>query len=458
MLSGPRSRRLASVTGGSAAVSTVYDADGNRLIRKDGSGSTLYLPEGVEVHVDAAGSNATSTRYYSFAGETVAVRTGAGLSFLGSDRHGTAQVAVSSATGAATVRRSDPFGNPRGGSPSWPGERGFVGGTTDSATGLTHLGAREYDPTLGRFVSADPLLDASDPQQINGYAYADNNPTTSADPDGMLCTNGPDGMCRTPSGKNIPTPGVSEQGGRPSSGGGGSKSTTFDHGSGIHTTISGGHAYINDIQLPDGAPSSGRLAERMVRDLPKYRQMYEARYKQKLELTPDQVLILMGRSCRKLCSRDFEFSWLPNALTAVTDGASRGTVGVDHGSAVITLANIYLPITVALRIGDAVKSGAPDVTRVGRWMGKDEYNQMLKSGKVVEGGGGRTYVGITPSENDYPGGKGYYVEFDVPSGILRAASQPNWGVIPGPNVTTTRWGPAPRGMPPATNITMVTQR
>jgi hypothetical protein len=31
-----------------------------------------------------------------------------------------------------------------------PGTRGFVGGTNDP-TGLVHLGAREYDPTLGRF-------------------------------------------------------------------------------------------------------------------------------------------------------------------------------------------------------------------------------------------------------------------------------------------------------------------
>lgn len=217
--------RLASVTGG---VSMLYDADGSRLIRRDGSGSTLYLPDGVEVHVDPAGANATSTRYYSFGGETVAVRTAAGLSFLGSDRHDTAFVSVNAVSGAASVRRVDPFGNPRGSVPSWPDERGFVNGVSDS-TGFTHLGAREYDPAIGRFVSVDPILDPSDPQQLNGFAYANNNPTTFADPDGLLCTNGPDGMCHTPSGKNVPTPGVSDvvidhrshqQSGKPSSGGG----------------------------------------------------------------------------------------------------------------------------------------------------------------------------------------------------------------------------------------------
>ena len=77
--------RLASVSG-AAAGSFVYDADGERLIRKDATGKTLYLPGGVEVHADAAGGNATSTRYYSVAGQTVAVRTAAGKSVVNASR------------------------------------------------------------------------------------------------------------------------------------------------------------------------------------------------------------------------------------------------------------------------------------------------------------------------------------------------------------------------------------
>src|SRR5690606_16143451 len=62
--------------------------------------------------------------------------------------------------------------------------KGFVGGTEDP-TGLVHLGARLYDPELGRFISADPIMNIADPQQINGYSYANNNPVTLADPDGL---------------------------------------------------------------------------------------------------------------------------------------------------------------------------------------------------------------------------------------------------------------------------------
>ncbi|MEU6180786.1 polymorphic toxin-type HINT domain-containing protein [Streptomyces coeruleorubidus] len=79
--------------------------------------------------------------------------------------------------------------------------QGFVGGVDDSeSTGLQHLGAREYDPAAGRFVSVDPLLTPGDPQAFNAYAYSNNNPMTFSDPDGMRCIHGApgggaDGIC-----------------------------------------------------------------------------------------------------------------------------------------------------------------------------------------------------------------------------------------------------------------------
>lgn len=81
-------------------------------------------------------------------------------------------------------RKQLPFGELRTNQSSAFGPRGFVGGTNDP-TGLTHLGAREYDPTLGRFLSVDPIIDNGDPAQMNAYSYAHNNPVTKSDPDGL---------------------------------------------------------------------------------------------------------------------------------------------------------------------------------------------------------------------------------------------------------------------------------
>jgi hypothetical protein len=47
------------------------------------------------------------------------------------------------------------------------------------------MGVREYDPALGRFVSADPLRgDAINPQARNRYTYVGNNPINRYDLDG----------------------------------------------------------------------------------------------------------------------------------------------------------------------------------------------------------------------------------------------------------------------------------
>ena len=180
---------LAGVTDSTGATSYLYDADGNRLIRRDPAGATLYLPGGMEVRKPNTGA-ATGTRYYSQSGTTIAVRTATGLSWLVGDHHGTAEITVKDADLSVARRRTLPFGGVRGTtSGEWPGamDKGFVGGTVDN-TGLTHLGAREYDSKIGRFISVDPIISPGEPQQINGYSYANNNPTTYADPSGLYVT------------------------------------------------------------------------------------------------------------------------------------------------------------------------------------------------------------------------------------------------------------------------------
>jgi len=175
--------KLATSVDATGSTSYLYDANGNRLIRRDPTGKTLYLPS-EEIRYTTATATTAATRYYTHAGQTFASRTAAGLVWLTGDHQGTASVSINQATQAATIRRQLPYGAPRGTSPPWPNGKGFVGGAIDN-TGLTHLGAREYDPTVGRFISVDPVQDLSDPQQWNGYAYSNNNPPTFSDPSGL---------------------------------------------------------------------------------------------------------------------------------------------------------------------------------------------------------------------------------------------------------------------------------
>jgi RHS repeat-associated protein len=60
--------------------------------------------------------------------------------------------------------------------------------------GVSQLGARIYDPAIGRFLSRDPLLIARTSSTSNPYAFAANDPFNAADPSGLdYCD--PDDLC-----------------------------------------------------------------------------------------------------------------------------------------------------------------------------------------------------------------------------------------------------------------------
>ncbi|MFH9712871.1 RHS repeat-associated core domain-containing protein [Streptomyces luteogriseus] len=185
----------------------LYDASGELLIRRaKGDGDTvLYLPGGNEIRLTTKGTTKTlsGTRYYTANGQTIAVRTamsgasGTKLNFLAADHHGTSSILLDATTYAVTKRYSTPFGDVRGTkATTWPDDKAFLGKPADASTGLTHVGAREYDPSIGQFVSVDPLLTLDQHQSLNGYAYANQHPATSSDPTGLCDDPVGNGHCR----------------------------------------------------------------------------------------------------------------------------------------------------------------------------------------------------------------------------------------------------------------------
>ncbi|WP_095857432.1 RHS repeat-associated core domain-containing protein [Streptomyces sp. Ag82_O1-15] len=78
-------------------------------------------------------------------------------------------MAIDAQTQQVTRRQYKPVGETRDQCGTWIGQRGYAGGTQDDNTGLTNLGAREYAPSIGRFLSPDPLLDTGAPRSWNAY-------------------------------------------------------------------------------------------------------------------------------------------------------------------------------------------------------------------------------------------------------------------------------------------------
>ncbi|MGW2057994.1 RHS repeat-associated core domain-containing protein, partial [Streptomyces sp. NPDC001840] len=180
-----RLSRLAEDPNGAArATDYVYGADGGLLIRRTtaADGETVLYLGATEVHLKAG--KKWANRYYTFAGSAVALRSNQSgtetITYLAGDQQGTGTTAITADTQALTKRYLTPFGKDRG-TPlhgPWPDDKGFLGKSKDTDTGLTHIGAREYDPAIGQFISVDPVLDPAQPQSLNGYSYGNNNPAT----------------------------------------------------------------------------------------------------------------------------------------------------------------------------------------------------------------------------------------------------------------------------------------
>uniref|UniRef100_UPI001CD03D34 RHS repeat-associated core domain-containing protein n=1 Tax=Oscillatoria salina TaxID=331517 RepID=UPI001CD03D34 len=95
---------------------------------------------------------------------------------------------LTDAVGAVTDTYTyDAYGNLVASSGSSKSDYLFAGEQRDGETGLDYLRARYYDPTLGRFISAD-AYDGSlnDPMSLHNYQYAHANPIVNTDPSGYV--------------------------------------------------------------------------------------------------------------------------------------------------------------------------------------------------------------------------------------------------------------------------------
>lgn len=80
----------------------------------------------------------------------------------------------------ATPRVYAPFGFSLSPVTSDPPTRSFAGKTLDPVTGFVDFGLRDYDPSLGRWTTPDPLRSG-----LNWYAYCHNDPVNFVDPNGL---------------------------------------------------------------------------------------------------------------------------------------------------------------------------------------------------------------------------------------------------------------------------------
>jgi RHS repeat-associated protein len=183
---------LKSDTTSAGTTSYVYDPSGNLLLQKDPGRTTLFI-FGEQIVLNTSTGAVTGTRFLSLPGGGDVVRTGSGTSywFEFTNVQGTGTMVLDDTAANPQWRQETPFGAARGDPPaSWPDTSGILGKPTDSNTGLSILGSRQYDSTTGRFISVDPVIEPDSPQQLNGYTYSGDNPVTYSDPSGLMLCDG----------------------------------------------------------------------------------------------------------------------------------------------------------------------------------------------------------------------------------------------------------------------------
>jgi RHS repeat-associated protein len=238
------SKRLTSTSGPAGTTTYTYDNEGNRVSMGTSAGTTLYSYDAAGRLVELDGPEGIFTFSYDGFGNRVAASgpTGSAVTFWDPNGSLASPVLVSTTSGTTTVD-SELEWSP-GGSVAWADVGGdlqvphtdqvnsplLVTGDTGEVTheflddvwgvgtvstvdvtapapvvgfsstitalaapGLTHMRARDYDPTVGAFTTTDPLDRAVGDPWVDAYAYTDGNPVQYWDPSGLR---GEGGTCR----------------------------------------------------------------------------------------------------------------------------------------------------------------------------------------------------------------------------------------------------------------------
>jgi RHS repeat-associated protein len=180
---------LTGVDDASNPVTYSYDALGRRSERTDGSSTTTLhygdLTDRAILKTDP--SSGVISSYVQGPMQLVEQRDDSGTAYPLADGHGDVTT-VADASGAVRSRESyDPWGNQLSGPQL---ENGFLGTyqrLTDPSTGSAQMGARPYNPSLGRFLSEDPVLGVEGVgQSVDRYLYVWDNPINRFDLNGLL--------------------------------------------------------------------------------------------------------------------------------------------------------------------------------------------------------------------------------------------------------------------------------
>jgi len=172
------------------ATSYVYDGLGRRVAESSPVATYFYYSHEGKLLFTNDHKTQASTDHIYLSGSLVAARK---VPFAGGSAEVTYQhtdalgspVAFTDAAGTVVRReRMTAWGEPADG--AWTNGPGYTGHQMDAGSKLVYMQQRYYDPSIGRFLSVDPLVPSNVGGNFNRYWYGNNSPNKYVDPDGRL--------------------------------------------------------------------------------------------------------------------------------------------------------------------------------------------------------------------------------------------------------------------------------
>ena len=183
-----------------------YDPFGRRIEKNVNGNITQYLYDNQDIlfEYDGSGNVLRAYTHGSRIDEPLIMSSNGSTYYYHADALGSI-TSISDSTGTVVQRNIyAPFGSIQSGN-TLAQPYAFTGREYDPETGMYYYRARYYDPVLGRFISKDPILHpanappkgslipvfellSENPQNLNPFVIADNNPINYTDPLGLYGT------------------------------------------------------------------------------------------------------------------------------------------------------------------------------------------------------------------------------------------------------------------------------
>lgn len=173
-------------TAGATLATYGYDAQGFLERRSAGGNATYFFHDrGGKLIGEYSAAGALQREYIHLGITQVAVATPSATTYVVTDPLGSA-ILGTNASGAQTWKEQYyPYGDREIRTGTSANALWYTGKVEDPTALLINMGARQYNPILGRFMSADPAaVSPQDWRTFNRYNYGNNNPYRFVDPTG----------------------------------------------------------------------------------------------------------------------------------------------------------------------------------------------------------------------------------------------------------------------------------